>query len=61
MATMQNTRNGNTGVGVSVRLGWPQERWIGAIILAALGLLIIIRLGFRGVGVQLGATGRIST
>lgn len=67
MATQTNTRtrnarngNNNGKAGVQISAVWPQERWIGAIILTALGLLILIRMGFRGVGVSLGATGRVS-
>lgn len=63
MATQTNTRNGQTqgfSVGVGARLGWPQERFVAMIILVALGLLILIRLGFRGVGISLGAQGRVN-
>lgn len=48
-----NTRNGQTGMTglrAGVSLGWPTERWVGLIVLMALGLLILIRVGFRGVG-----------
>lgn len=30
---------------------WPTERWVVALVLVALGLLIAIRFGFRGVNV----------
>lgn len=30
---------------------WPVERWVAAIVIAALVLLILIRMGFRGVNV----------
>lgn len=30
---------------------WPTERWVVALVLIALGLLIAIRFGFRGVNV----------
>jgi hypothetical protein len=46
-------RNGHTQAqkfSAGVSLGWPTERWMGLIVLTALGLLILIRLGFRGVG-----------
>lgn len=32
----------------------PTERYVGAIVLGALGFLIIIRQGFRGVTVSVG-------
>lgn len=31
--------------------GWPTERWAAVIVLGALGLLILIRMGFRGINV----------
>ena len=30
---------------------WPPERWAAVVVLAALGVLILIRMGFRGVDV----------
>lgn len=30
---------------------WPTERWVMILVLVALGLLIAIRFGFRGVNV----------
>lgn len=30
---------------------WPTERWVVALVLAALALLILIRMGFRGIDV----------
>lgn len=30
---------------------WPAERWVFVLVLLALGLLIAIRYGFRGVNV----------
>lgn len=30
---------------------WGPERWVAVLVLLALGLLILIRMGFRGVGV----------
>lgn len=38
---------------------WPAERWSALVILACLGLLILIRMGFRGVNV-LGFSARVS-
>jgi hypothetical protein len=46
----------NGGVRASVGISWPQERWVGALIVVALALLILIRVGFRGIGV----TGSVS-
>jgi hypothetical protein len=37
---------------------WPTERWAAVIVLGALGTLILIRMGFRGVNV-LGASASI--
>lgn len=31
---------------------WPTERWAAVVVLLALGFLILIRLGFRGVGLM---------
>lgn len=28
---------------------WPVERWTAVLVLGALGLLILLRMGFRGV------------
>lgn len=30
---------------------WPPERWAAVVVLLALGFLILIRMGFRGVNV----------
>lgn len=46
----QQTRNGNGKLSAGISVGWPTERWVGLIILVALGLLILIRTGFRGIG-----------
>jgi hypothetical protein len=62
--TVGNTRNGQTttaGARFAVGVNWPTERWVGLIVLIALGLLIVIRLGFRGVGFQGNVGGRIAT
>lgn len=62
--TVGNTRNGQAagtrGVNMGVSLGWPTERWMGLIVIGALGLLILIRLGFRGVGFQGSAAARVN-
>ncbi len=34
---------------------WPAERWAAVVVLIALGILILLRMGFRGVSV-LGAS-----
>jgi hypothetical protein len=31
---------------------WPTERWTAAVVLLALALLILIRMGFRGINVM---------
>jgi hypothetical protein len=36
---------------ISVTRGWDVEKWVGLLVLAALALLIAIRMGFRGVNV----------
>jgi hypothetical protein len=64
MANAGNVRSMNEArssrVGVRASVSWPQERWVGAIVLAALGLLILIRLGFKGIGVQANIGGRVN-
>lgn len=30
---------------------WPTERWAAVVVLLALGVLVLIRMGFRGVDV----------
>lgn len=32
--------------------GWDTDRWAGVVVLSALGLLILLRMGFRGVGLM---------
>lgn len=51
----------SSGVRASVGFSWPQERWVGALIVVALALLILIRVGFRGIGVtgSVSGTGRV--
>lgn len=39
--------------------GWPPERWAAVVVLGALGVLILLRRGFRGVNV-LGANVSVS-
>lgn len=47
-----NARQDSTGrFTVSSVNAWPQERWIAVVVLLALGMLIAIRMGFRGVSV----------
>lgn len=29
--------------------GWPTENWVAVVVIGALALLILIRMGFRGV------------
>lgn len=56
----QNTnKNNNTGRFAMSTGGWPAERWAAVVVLLALGALIMIRMGFRGVGV-LGARVSVS-
>lgn len=40
---------------------WPTERWVAVITLAALSLLILIRMGFRGINVPGVASARIAS
>lgn len=61
-----NSRNGNgrasgNVAGVQLGIKWPTERWVGLIVLVALGLLILIRFGFRGLGFQGNIGARVST
>lgn len=39
--------------------GWTTERWLAVIVLLSLGMLIAIRMGFRGIDVM-GASVRVS-
>lgn len=54
------TRGNGTAFGIQARVGWPTERWVGAIVIAALALLILIRFGFRGIGIQGTIGGRVN-
>lgn len=48
-------QNTNQEVGgrwtVSSANAWPTERWAAVVVLGALGALIMLRMGFRGVSV----------
>lgn len=50
MAQNQNTNAGGRHV-VSDMSAWPTERWAAVIVIGALGLLVALRFGFRGVSV----------
>jgi hypothetical protein len=56
---MANSKETSAGRYVMSTEGWPAERWAAIIVLGALGLLILIRMGFRGVNV-LGASAKLS-
>lgn len=56
----QNSSMNNNGrYNVNNVNAWPTERWVAIVVLLALGLLMLIRRGFRGVGV-LGARVSVS-
>lgn len=47
-----NASQGNGGTQkMSMGKGWDTDKWVALIVLAALALLIGIRMGFRGVNV----------
>ena len=47
-----NSQNAQGGKQKLTAVGaWPTERWVVVLVLAALGMLIAIRYGFRGVNV----------
>jgi hypothetical protein len=48
-ANSQNAKGGKQKI--SAPGTWPTERWVVALVILALGLLIAIRYGFRGVNV----------
>lgn len=50
MAQNANKNSGGRHV-VSDVSAWPAERWAAVVVLGALGALIMIRYGFRGVSV----------
>lgn len=52
---MANAKQSSAGRYVMSVNGWPAERWAAVIVLGALALLILVRMGFRGVDV-LGAS-----
>lgn len=45
----QNAKGGKQKL--SAPGSWPTERWVVVLVLVALGMLIAIRYGFRGVNV----------
>lgn len=47
--TSKNAEGGKQRV--SAPGAWPTERWVAIIVIAALLMLILIRMGFRGVNV----------
>jgi hypothetical protein len=55
---MANSKETSTGRYVLSVAGWPAERWTAIVVLAALALLILIRMGFRGIDV-LGASVKV--
>lgn len=59
MPSARETAQRRNGVRASVGVSWPQERWVGALIVVALALLILIRVGFRGIGVTGAVSGRV--
>lgn len=52
MAGYNAAPSGNGPLKMSARKGWDTERWVAVITVGALGLLILIRMGFRGVNVM---------
>lgn len=56
MASSKETKGGRYVMSTE---GWPVERWAAVVVLGALGVLILIRMGFRGVNV-LGASVNVS-
>ncbi len=56
---MANSKETKSGRYVMSTEGWPAERWAAVVVLGALGVLILIRMGFRGVNV-LGASVSVS-
>lgn len=49
---MANARETSAGRYVMSVNGWPAERWAAVIVLGALALLILIRMGFRGIDIM---------
>lgn len=52
---MANSKETSAGRYVMSTAAWPAERWTAVVVLGALAMLILIRMGFRGVNV-LGAS-----
>lgn len=46
---MPNAKQSSAGTYTMNANGWPPERWAAIVVIGALGLLILIRRGFRGV------------
>lgn len=57
---MANSAQDQTGRYKFNMNGWPAERWAAILVLGALGLLIALRMGFRGVSVM-GASVRVGS
>lgn len=49
---MAGSKESSPGRYVMSVSGWPTERWVAVLVLGALALLILIRMGFRGVSVM---------
>lgn len=49
---MANSQSNGPGVYRLSTSGWPTERWAAVVVLGALGILILLRMGFRGVNVM---------
>lgn len=49
---MANSRETTNGKYVMNSGSWPTERWTAVVVLGALGFLIMIRMGFRGVNLM---------
>jgi hypothetical protein len=49
---MANSQTNGPGTYRLNTAGWPTERWAAIVVLGALGVLILLRLGFRGVNVM---------
>jgi len=49
---MANSKESSAGRYVMNTGAWPAERWAAIIVLGSLALLILIRMGFRGVNVM---------
>jgi hypothetical protein len=49
---MANSQSNGAGMYRLNTEGWPAERWAAIVVLGALGVLILLRMGFRGVNVM---------